>query len=76
VPDGELWAVPFSAFYDGKEFLIEKYALAVLPAMGLTEFDKSDNDKESVLMAGLSIEQDGFSPLPNVEKELSDINSV
>ncbi|NJL58566.1 MAG: CHAT domain-containing protein [Desulfobacteraceae bacterium] len=76
MPDGELWSVPFAAFYDGKQFLIEKYALAVLPAIGLTEFDKSGKDEESALMAGLSIEQDGFEALANVEKELSDIKSV
>ncbi len=37
VPDGALRLVPMSALYDGKQFLIEKYAVATSP--GLTLFD-------------------------------------
>lgn len=37
VPDGALRLIPMAALYDGKQFLIEKYAVATSP--GLTLFD-------------------------------------
>jgi CHAT domain-containing protein len=36
IPDGALRTIPFSAFYDGKDFLIQKFALATTPGISLT----------------------------------------
>jgi filamentous hemagglutinin family protein len=37
VPDGPLYTIPMAVLYDGKHFLIEKYAIAVMPSLTLTD---------------------------------------
>ncbi|MDM8536894.1 CHAT domain-containing protein [Desulfobacterales bacterium HSG17] len=76
-PDGVLRLIPFSALHNGKNFLIESYALCVVPALTLTEFKPEFNQGEKqdlqILLEGLSQARQGFSPLPNVKKELQGI---
>src|SRR3989442_1743922 len=37
VPDGALRLLPWAALYDGQQFLIEQYAVAITPSLTLTE---------------------------------------
>ena len=70
IPDGPLRTIPFSALYDGKQYLIEKYAIATAP--GLTMVDSQPLEKQSidVFAGGISESVQGFAALVNVDKEL------
>ena len=37
VPDGALRLIPLAVLHDGKQFLIERYAVATSPALALTD---------------------------------------
>lgn len=54
VPDGALRLLPMSALFDGKQYLIEKYAVATSP--GLTLFDPKPFQRKtySTLILGMS----------------------
>lgn len=56
VPDGVLRLVPFAALYDGKQFLLEKYALSISPGMSLLGAIKNNpaNQTYNTLLAGVS----------------------
>jgi len=71
VPDKSHCFIPFCALYDGKKYLVQKYALGIIPCMTLV--DPAPNifkDDDSILMCGLS--QD----LPFSTKELQNINRL
>ena len=36
VQDGVLWTIPMGTLYDGKQFLVEKYAIGNTPSLSLT----------------------------------------
>ena len=74
VLDGALRNVPPAALYDGKQYLIEKYNLALIPSQQLVE-TKPLQKNLSAIVAGLSKPSAGFSALPNVERELKQIDS-
>ncbi len=79
-PDGELRTVPFAVLYDGEKYLAEKYALATVPALSLTDTSARKETHSGVLLAGLSQETvlDGetFPPLPNVRTETEGIREI
>ncbi|MCP4695451.1 MAG: CHAT domain-containing protein [Gammaproteobacteria bacterium] len=54
VANGILRTLPFAALYDGKRFLIEKYALAVTPALALTDPKMVPWKNADILLGGLS----------------------
>jgi CHAT domain-containing protein len=76
VPDGPLRTIPISALHDGKEFLIEKYAVVTTPGLSLTSARPISRVKVKVLANGLTEATQGFSPLPNVASELESIQSL
>lgn len=69
VPDKLLRTIPFAAFYDfdikdGKgKFLVEKYALAIIPGLSLVEPQTLKKDHLNLLAAGLSTFEQGFEAL-------------
>ncbi|MCP4688331.1 MAG: CHAT domain-containing protein, partial [Desulfobacterales bacterium] len=75
-PDGALRLIPMSTLHDGKQFLVEKYALAVIPAITLLDPRPLDVENTRILLAGLSEARQGFSPLPSVPDELKDIRTI
>ena len=75
-PDSALRLIPFSTFHDGKQFLVEKYALATVPAITLTKPERLVQKEEQILISGLSEAVQGFSPLPGVTAELHDIKEI
>lgn len=75
-PDGALRLIPLSALYDGEHFLIEKYALGIVPAMTLTDLRAGEIGKAPVLVGGLSESVQGFSPLPSVKAELREVRKI
>ncbi len=75
-PDGVLRLIPFSALHNGDHFLVEKYAVVTIPATTLTDSEPYEHENIEILINGLSEARQGFSPLPNVPKELRDIKKI
>jgi CHAT domain-containing protein len=75
VLDGSLRNIPMAALYDGKEYIINKYSLAVSPGLQLIE-PRQEDRKFIALTAGLTKARQGFSALPNVATELQSIQSI
>lgn len=74
VLDGWLRNIPMAALYDGKQYLVEKYNIALTPSLQLIE-PKTSQKELKVIAAGLSEASSGFSALPNVKLELEQIRS-
>jgi len=76
VLDGALRNLPMAALHDGKQFLIEKYSVALTPGLQLLDPRPLQERNLSVLTAGLSESRQGFSALPNVVTEIKEIQST
>jgi CHAT domain-containing protein len=76
VPDGVFHTVPLAALYDGRHFLIERYAVATVPGMRLVDPRPLAQESRRMLAAGMSESRDGFPGLPNVPDELDDIQAI
>ena len=74
VLDDALRNIPMAALYDGKQYLIEKYSIALTPSLQLIE-PKPLQKELKVIAAGLTEPSSGFSALPNVKLELDEIRS-
>ena len=74
IPDAMMRKIPFAAFHDGEQFLVEKYAVAVTQGLALTKSEKlSRNMEQRVFLGGISEAVQEFDPLPKVPDELSEI---
>ena len=73
VPDGPLRSLPLAALHDGKQYILEKYRIALTPGMQLLTSRLSRSENISILATGMSEGRHGFSPLPAVEKEIAEI---
>jgi len=76
IPDGPLRTVPMAALHDGRQFLIEKFALATTPGLNLTDPKPIDRDKIRLLSSGLTRAVQGFPSLPFVEEEVNAIRTL
>ena len=80
VHDGLLRSIPMSALHDGEQFLIQKYAIATTPSLNLVSPTTLERQKLRVLALGLSkaslVDDRSFSPLPNVETEITLLKSI
>ena len=74
VLDGSLRNLPMAALYDGEQYLIEKYRIALTPGLQLLEPEAFDNQNLQAVVAGLSESNQGFSALPGVETEVTEIS--
>ncbi|MFN4858203.1 MAG: CHAT domain-containing protein [Pseudanabaena sp.] len=75
VMDGILRAIPIGALHDGKQFLVQKYAIAAVPSMGLANLKIPDRRNSKILAMGLTKATKDFVALPNVEVETRLITS-
>ena len=72
VLDGFFRSIPMAALYDGEQYLVEKYGIALSP--GLQLFPEGLERKTlSALAVGLTEARQGFSALPEVSKEVKQI---
>ncbi|MGV6818169.1 MAG: CHAT domain-containing protein [Thiotrichales bacterium] len=78
VPDGELRLVPMAALWDedSRQFLIEKYPVAITPGVSLTDPTRINPKTTRPLYAGLSEAVAGFNALPAVRDELSGSQAI
>ena len=75
VLDGSLRNIPPAALYDGNQYLIEKYSIALSPGLQLYELKPLQKTRLNVLTGGLSEERSNFPKLDYVEQELQQIKS-
>ena len=76
VLDGALQTLPMAALYDGKQYLMEKYSIALAPGLQLLRPQPLVREKLKVLVGGLSQSSQGFTALPGVEFEIKQITSA
>jgi CHAT domain-containing protein/tetratricopeptide (TPR) repeat protein len=75
VPDGSLRNLPMAALYDGKQYLVEKYSLALSQGLQLLQPRSLIRKQLKALTAGLTQARQGFAALPGVATELNQIAS-
>lgn len=75
VLDGEFRSLPVATLFDGQQFLIEKYSLALAPGLEITRPRSLQDRRFKVLVAGLSEARLNFSALNFVEQEVADIQA-
>ncbi len=74
VPDGFFRNLPMSALYDGKNYLIENYGVAISP--GLQLFPEGIAGQQlSILAVGITEARQEFTSLPGVESEMEQITA-
>ncbi|MBW4507195.1 MAG: CHAT domain-containing protein [Scytonematopsis contorta HA4267-MV1] len=76
VLDGKLRNIPITALYDGKQYLIEKYAVALSPGLQLIAAQSLQQNKINAVVAGISESRAGFAALPAVELEVKQISQI
>lgn len=75
VLDGSLRNIPMAALHDGKQYLVEKYSVALSPGLQLMQARKLKGDNLNVIAAGLSEARQGFKALPGVKSEVKQISN-
>ncbi|MEG4801643.1 CHAT domain-containing protein [Microcoleus sp. ARI1-B5] len=73
--DAGLRTLPLAALFDGKQFLVEKYSLGLIPSLSLTDTRYADVKASEVLAMGASKFPEKYdqNPLPAVPLEISTI---
>lgn len=71
--DGVLHYVPFAALHDGKQYVVERYALVNYSDAARAHLTAKPQAQWAIAGLGLSQEIKGFNPLPMVETELAHI---
>lgn len=75
VLDGSLRNIPMAVLYDGQQYLIQKYAIALTPGLQLLAPKSLSQQQIKALTAGITEARQGFSALSNVAQELNQIKS-
>lgn len=81
VQDGILWTIPMAILFDGKHFLVEKYAIANTPSLSLNNLQPLNHKALKILAFGLTnpsaINQNTFfPPLSGVKAEMQGIRKA
>lgn len=76
VLDGIFRNIPMSVLYDGDQYLIQRYSIALTPGLQLLEANPIQSQQLTVLFGGISEAHQDFSPLPGVEQELARIQDI
>lgn len=75
VLDGYLRNLPMAALYDGEQYLVEKYGIALSQGLQLLNPQPISSLELKAIVGGLSQANQGFQELPGVKDELSLISS-
>ncbi|MEQ9481095.1 CHAT domain-containing protein [Coleofasciculus sp. F4-SAH-05] len=73
--DGSLKSLPMAALYDGENYLIEKYSVALTPSLQILQPQPLSRTPIKVLVGGLSEAKQNFPALPGVESEIQQIQA-
>ena len=76
VPDGVLRTIPFAALYDGESFLIENYAVAVVPGLTLLDPKPLSRVDSEIFISALTKPVQGWTALPAVADEVGKIGEI
>jgi CHAT domain-containing protein len=80
IQDGILRTIPMAALYDGREYLIQKYAVTTTPSLRTLADPKTDSRARSALLLGVTqastIDEQSFSSLANVLPEIEEIQTL
>ncbi|WP_299484869.1 CHAT domain-containing protein [Acaryochloris sp. IP29b_bin.137] len=76
VLDGDMRNIPLAALYDGNQYLIENYALALAPGMQLINTQPLQGRKLQVIAAGISEARHHYPPIKYVKKEIDKIRQL
>ena len=80
INDGILRAVPMAALHDGNKFVIEKYSVANIPSLSLTDTSKIKQNQPQALNAGLTenaiINGKVYQALDHVAEEIKQISEI
>ncbi|MDF5733244.1 MAG: CHAT domain-containing protein, partial [Rhizonema sp. PD38] len=76
VLDGNLRNIPMAALHDGKQYLIENYAVALSPGLQLMAAQSFEQNKINAIIGGISESRSGFPALPAVELEVKQISKT
>lgn len=76
VPDGSFRNIPLTALYDGRQYLIENYNVALTPGLQLLSPRPLKQIKLRAIAAGLTTSRQGFSALNYVDEELQEIEQT
>jgi len=68
--------IPLAVLHNGKQYLVEKYALAVVPGLQLVDPQPLSRKKLRVLLSGISESVQGYPPLRYVQGELEEIQDL
>ncbi|MDY6784580.1 MAG: CHAT domain-containing protein [Cyanobacteriota bacterium] len=72
--NGRLRSLPFAALHDGDRFLVEKYQIALIPSVSLTNASYDSFQETPVLAMGMSdFSRVGYESLPSVPVEVEAI---
>ena len=75
VLDGSLRSIPMAALYDGQQYLIETYSLAIAPGLNLPDPQPLQQGKLRALIAGISEARPNFPALSFVGQEIQEIQA-
>ncbi|MBW4563397.1 MAG: CHAT domain-containing protein [Mojavia pulchra JT2-VF2] len=79
VLDGTLRNIPMASLYDGKQYLVEKYAIALSVELQLFDPKALEQQQIKALTAGLTQPPPGFpnfTPLPAIKSEVNSITKA
>ncbi|MDJ0690300.1 MAG: CHAT domain-containing protein [Xenococcaceae cyanobacterium MO_188.B32] len=72
--DTPLRNIPMAVLYDGKNYLIEKYAVAITSGLELLEPKTLQREQLNAMLAGLTESRQNYPPLKNVDLQLNQIS--
>ena len=77
IPDGPLRGLPVGALYDGKGFLVERFAFATAPGLTLVEPQAiAERDNLQILVNGITEAVQNFPALPYVGEEMESLKEL
>ena len=74
--DGVMRGIPVASLHDGEQYLIEKYNLALTPGLQLLTSRALASNSLETIAGGLTESRQGFSSLPSVQTEVTEIASL
>jgi CHAT domain-containing protein len=76
VPDDVLRLIPLAALHDGRHFLVERYATAIVPSLRLVDPKPFTSQLRDALAVGVSEPVDGYPGLPHVAEEVAEVRDL
>lgn len=73
VLDGFLRSLPMAVLHDGKQYIVERYNIALTPGLQLLESRALTSKQLTAFAGGLAQSRQGFSALPGVEREIAQV---